>query len=241
MGTAAVAPDDLAKRPGYRADAAGRAEDVTTAKQLWSAAFGDAPPPEIRVFAAGVPRSIPERALAALQRQYADALGVTLTPVVDSSGYAVIASSLGRNIDGATEGATAFTFMFEDGGVDIDELAVPALPQRPADEHVPSAGPAARRPARQVARASSTTTRAASSASTSRTTCSRTSTRASSTSPRSSAASRGATCATSQTPIWAGDNGWLASAWLDTTHPAWQGRPMRCRRPISALALTQNC
>ena len=224
MGAAAVAPDELAKRPGYRTDTAGRAEDIATAKQLWAAAFGDAPPPEIRVFAAGVPRTISERALAALQRQYADAFGVTLMPVVDSSGYAVIASSLGRNIDGAAEGTTAFTLMYEDGGVDIDSWLYPHFrsgqpmntyrlqdPQLDAllDK---SRGEFDNDARRKIGLDIQDYLLAHVNA------------RLEYFAPIERRLTWGYV-RNLQTPIWSGDNAWLASAWLDASHPAWQGRP----------------
>jgi peptide/nickel transport system substrate-binding protein len=121
----ALAADNLAKRPGYRGDSAGRDEDLRQARQLWAAALSDQPIGELRVLCTGVPKIIFERAMPALQRQLSDALGLTITPVVDPSGYALIASALGRNIDGATEGVTQFTLAMEDGGADLDDWLYP--------------------------------------------------------------------------------------------------------------------
>ncbi|MDP9237184.1 MAG: ABC transporter substrate-binding protein [Chloroflexota bacterium] len=121
----ALSDDNLAKRPGYRSDSAGRAEDLQQARQLWAAAAGDRGAGEVKVLFAGVPKTIMERAAPSLQRQLSDALGISVTPVVDASGHVVIASALGRNLDGATEGVTAFTFMMEDGGVDLDDWLYP--------------------------------------------------------------------------------------------------------------------
>ncbi len=113
---------ELAKRPGY---GAARAADIAEAKFLWAAALGDAPIAELNVFFAGVPRVIPERAVDGLTRQLADVLAVQVRPTVDGSGNAVISSALGKNIEGATEGTVSFTFMLEDGGVDLDEWLYP--------------------------------------------------------------------------------------------------------------------
>lgn len=115
----AIADAELAKRPGYRTGSA-RAEDVKAAKQLWSAALGDAAP-DLRIFFAGAPRIIPDQAIDLLQHQVQDALGVHVTASTDPSGYALIASGLRRNLEGASEGVVPFTFNFEDGGVDLDE------------------------------------------------------------------------------------------------------------------------
>jgi len=122
MGAWALASEDLRKRPGYRDDAAGRAADVAEAKKLLAAALGDAgQPADVKVAFAGIPRSIPERAIAAIQQQLRDTLGLNIVPITDPSGYALIAAALGRNLDGATEGVAPFTFALEDGGVDIDD------------------------------------------------------------------------------------------------------------------------
>lgn len=122
MGAWATAPEDLARRRGYSAD---RAADIAEAKQLWSAALGDAPISELPAFFAGVPSVIPDRAVDAISRMVADILGAQLRPSIDASGTAVIGSALGKNIEGATEGTVAFTFMLEDGGVDLDEWLYP--------------------------------------------------------------------------------------------------------------------
>ena len=114
----ALAEDDLLMRPGYIDD---RAAATTQAKQLWSAALGDAPLTELHVLFAGVPRTIPEIAVAAVQRQLGDALGVAVVPQIDPSGDALTAAALRLNIEGAAEGVVAFTFGFEDGGVDLDD------------------------------------------------------------------------------------------------------------------------
>lgn len=116
----AMAEEDLLARPGYRSEDELRQGDVRDAKALWQAAFGDAPP-ELKIFFSGVPRTIPERAVGLIVRQLSETLGVSASTVVDESGYAVVASALGRNIDGATEGVVQFTFGFEDGGVDLDD------------------------------------------------------------------------------------------------------------------------
>lgn len=125
MGSWAADQSALLRRPGYRSDSEGRAADIAEAKQLWSAAFGGAAAPDIRVLFAGVPRLIPDRAVAFVQRQLQDALGMAITPVVDTSGQLLIAAALARNIDGATDGVAPFTFGFEDGGLDLDDWLYP--------------------------------------------------------------------------------------------------------------------
>ena len=114
----AIADADLAKRPGYRTGS-DRADDVKAAKQLWSAALGSAPT-GLRISFAGVPRIIPDKAVALLQRNLQD-VGAQVTTGADPSGYALIASGLRRNLEGASDGVVPFTLNFEDGGVDLDE------------------------------------------------------------------------------------------------------------------------
>jgi len=125
MGDWATPEADLLRRPGYRSDSEGRAADIAAARQLWSAAMGDGAAPPVRVLFAGVPRAIPERAVAFLQRQLREALGLVLEPAVDTSGYLLIAAALERNLEAATAGVTSFTFGFEDGGLDIDDWLYP--------------------------------------------------------------------------------------------------------------------
>lgn len=114
----ALLESDLLRRPGYAED---RAQAVAGAKLLWAAAFGDAPISELRVLSAGVPRTIPEIAVAAVQRQLSEVLGVTVVEQVDPSGDALIAAGFRLNVEGAAEGTASFTFGFEDGGVDLDD------------------------------------------------------------------------------------------------------------------------
>jgi peptide/nickel transport system substrate-binding protein len=117
----AVPEDELLTHPGYRTDPALRAEDMREARQLWQAAVGEGDDTPLRIFLSGVPKTIAERAPLFIHRQLTDVLGAKVETIVDASGYAVIASALGRNIDGATEGVVHFTFGFEDGGVDLDD------------------------------------------------------------------------------------------------------------------------
>jgi hypothetical protein len=118
----AIAHDELLKRPGYREQ---RDEDRAEAKRLWAAATGDAPPGELHLFCAGLPKALPERALTAMQRMLHEVLGATVVTRVDPSGNAVIGAALGRNASGATEGVASFTLAFEDGAVDLDEWLYP--------------------------------------------------------------------------------------------------------------------
>jgi ABC-type transport system substrate-binding protein len=120
----ATTDDDLHRKPGYRTNG-GREEDIAEAKRLWSTALGDAPLGPFAIYVAGVPKSIPERALPALQFQLKQTLGVDLVPSVDPSGYALVSSGLGRNLDGASDGVVAFTLAVEDGGVDLDDWLYP--------------------------------------------------------------------------------------------------------------------
>jgi len=125
MGSWALSPDDLTRRPGYRDDSAGRAADIAEAKKLFVAALGDRPTlVDMKIVFAGIPKSIPERAVGALQQQLR-VVGINVVPVIDPSGFGLIAVALGRNIDGATEGVAPFTFALEDGGVDIDDWLYP--------------------------------------------------------------------------------------------------------------------
>jgi ABC-type transport system substrate-binding protein len=119
-----VAPDDLARRPGYRSDAAGRTDDVRTAKQLWAAAVGTGFV-ELRITFAGVPKAIPDRAIDAIRSQLSGVLGAKVTASTDPTGQAFIAAALVRNAEGATEGIVPCTFAFEDGGVDLDDWLYP--------------------------------------------------------------------------------------------------------------------
>jgi peptide/nickel transport system substrate-binding protein len=114
----AMPESDLLKRPGYADD---RAAAATEARQLWTAAMGDAPATELAVVFAGVPRTIPELAAPAVQRQVGEALGVNVVARTDPSGDALILAALRLNVEGAAEGTVAFTFGFEDGGVDLDD------------------------------------------------------------------------------------------------------------------------
>ena len=114
----------LVREPGYRSDTAGREQDLREAKLLWSAALGSAPV-DLRMIAAGIPRTIPDRAIEALRAQLQGALGVNFIANIDPSGTALIAAALQRNLDGATEGAVTFTLMLEDGGVDLDDWLYP--------------------------------------------------------------------------------------------------------------------
>ncbi len=125
LGSWALSPDDLAKRPGFRGEATGRAEDIAEAKKLFAAATGDRPTLiDVKVLFAGIPKAIPDRAVAALQQQLRP-IGINVVPVLDPSGFGLITVALGRNIDGATEGVAPCTLMPEDGGVDIDDWLYP--------------------------------------------------------------------------------------------------------------------
>lgn len=120
----AIASDDLARRAGYRSDAAGRADDIATAKQLWAAATGSIVT-ELRITFAGVPKAISDRAIAAITRQLGDVLSAKVTATTDPTGQVLIGAAMMRNTEGATEGVAPFTFALEDGGVDLDDWLYP--------------------------------------------------------------------------------------------------------------------
>src|SRR5581483_9615620 len=117
----ALAGNDLLRRPGYRSDAASRADDVAEAKRLWDAAAGDAGVRELHITAAGIPRIIPERAVDAIARDIRDALGVNVTSRTDPTGGVLLAQAFGRNLESAAEGVVPCALMLEDGGVDLDD------------------------------------------------------------------------------------------------------------------------
>jgi ABC-type transport system substrate-binding protein len=125
MSRFAITNDELRKRPGYRSDAAGRDEDIRTAKQNWSAAMGARPITDLRIFFAGIPKLIPEKAAEAIRAQLAQVLGVNVIVQTDASGQVIIGAAYRRNIEGATDGVATFTFGFEDGGVDLDDWLYP--------------------------------------------------------------------------------------------------------------------
>jgi ABC-type transport system substrate-binding protein len=114
----ALADEELSRLPGYDDE---RTQAIAEARQLWSASQGEAPITELRIFVAGAPRTLGELGAAALSRQLREALGVNVVTSVDPTGDALIASGLRLNVEGAADGAVAFTFAFEDGGVDLDD------------------------------------------------------------------------------------------------------------------------
>ena len=224
MGAWALSPDDLAKRPGYRSDDAGRAADIAEAKKLFAAATSDRPTLlDVKVVFGGVPKAIPERAVAALQQQLR-AIGINVVPVIDPSGFGLIAVALGRNIDGATEGVTPFTFMLEDGGVDINDWLYPhfrseqrlnsyRLQDSQLDTMLDKSRAEFDNDARQrigldiqdylVSKVNARIELAA---------------------PVERRLSWGYV-RNYPMPIWYGSNQDLANTWLDTSHPAWRQRP----------------
>jgi ABC-type transport system substrate-binding protein len=114
----AIAQEELLAQPGYLDD---RAAAINEAKQLWSAATGEAPFNTMTMVFSNAPRTIPDFAVAAVQRMLREALGVTVIDQVDPSGGALIAAGLRLNREGASEGTLACTFGVEDGGVDLDD------------------------------------------------------------------------------------------------------------------------
>lgn len=222
MSRWAIDAATLAQRPGYRTAREEREEDMRTARELWRAAFADQPV-ELKVLCAGMPKTIAEKALPPLQRQLQDALGVTVTPTVDASGYAVIASALGRNIDGATEGIVHFTLMLEDGGVDLDDWIYPFHSGQPAntyrleDSTFDGMVDKTRREfdgdeRRKLGLDAQDYL------------LGRLNARIDICAPVQRRLSWGYV-RNSRLPIWNGADGWLADVWLDTSHPAWKNRP----------------
>ena len=116
--------ETLARRAGYRAGAGERDEDVREAKALWDAALGGEPV-DFRIMFAGMPRTIPERAVEAVRAQLQGALGVNVVSQVDPSGTGLISNAYMRNLEAATEGTVSCTFAVEDGGVDLDDWLYP--------------------------------------------------------------------------------------------------------------------
>jgi peptide/nickel transport system substrate-binding protein len=224
MGAWALSPDGLSKRPGYRDDLAGRGEDIAEAKRLFAAATGDRPTLlDVNVVFAGIPKAIPDQAVAALQQQLRP-IGINVVPVIDPSGFGLIEVALGRNIDGATEGVAPCTVMLEDGGVDIDDWLFPQfrseqrlnsyrLQDAQLDDMLDKSRAEFDNDARQrigldiqdylVSKVNARIELAA---------------------PVERRLSWGYVRNYAM-PIWYGSNQDLANAWLDTSHPAWRQRP----------------
>jgi len=116
--------ETLARRPGYRAGAADREADVRESKVLWDAALG-AEAVDFRILYAGLPRTIPERAVEAVRAQLQGVLGVNVMSQVDPSGTGLISNAYMRNLEAATEGVVTCSFAVEDGGVDLDDWLYP--------------------------------------------------------------------------------------------------------------------
>jgi peptide/nickel transport system substrate-binding protein len=217
----AVAQEDLERRPGYRQQ---RDEDAAQARQLWAAGMGDGRVNELRVFFSGVPRIVPERAVPALQRMLQDVLGVTVVPQVDPSGNAVIGSALTRNIEGAADGVVPFTFGFEDGGVDLDDCLYP---------HFRSAQPMNTYRLQDATLDSQLDKQRAEFDNDERHKLglaiqdyllAKVNARIEYLAPIDRRLTWGYV-RNSHHPIWYGSNQALADTWLDTSHPAWSGRP----------------
>ena len=159
--------------PGYRTDAAGRAEDIRDGEAaLGSARSGgatDRAAHRLRRRAESASRNAPSRPSRAQLAGRAGRQRRRRRPT--RAGQALIASALRAQHRRRDRGCRAVHVRARGRRRGPGRLAVPAVPQRPADEHVPPAGRAARRAARQVARRSSTRTRGARSGSTCRTTC----------------------------------------------------------------------
>jgi ABC-type transport system substrate-binding protein len=217
----ATPPAELAKRPGY---GAARKSDITEAKQLWAAALGDAPIGELAIFFAGVPRIIPERAVEAIRRQLFDVLGVPIRPTVDASGSAVIGSALGKNIEGATEGTVSFTFMLEDGGVDLDEWVYPHFRSGDAMNTYRLQDPTLDALLDKQRAEFDEDARRKIGLDVQEYLLANVNARIEYLAPVDRRLTWGYV-RNSHHPLWNGSDFALADTWLDATHPAWQGRP----------------
>lgn len=122
----AIPQEDLEKKPGYRADPEGRAEDQAEARKLWEAAKSDGRAPDvIEALFAGQPRFIPEVALPEMQRMLMETLGVRVQAQVDGTGYTRLFQCLSRNRASDSEGTCAFTWGFDNGWIDLDDWVYP--------------------------------------------------------------------------------------------------------------------
>src|SRR5438105_9250157 len=118
----AIPQGELEQLPGYRADSAGRAEDIAEAKSLWSAANG---PTSMAVLFAGVPGYIPNKALPEFKRQLQETLGLNVEETVDPTGYTSLAQALLQDTSDASQGTTPFTWGYDNGWIDLDDWLYP--------------------------------------------------------------------------------------------------------------------
>lgn len=118
----AIPQSELERLPGYRSDAAGRTEDISEAKSLWSAANG---PASMDVLFAGVPGYIPNKALPEFKRQLLATLGMSVNETIDPTGYTSLAQALLQDTADASQGTTPFTFGFDNGWIDLDDWLYP--------------------------------------------------------------------------------------------------------------------
>ena len=118
----ALPQGEVEKLPGYRSDAAGRADDIAEAKKLWAAASG---PSTLKVLFAGIPSYIPDKAVPEFKRQLKENLGVTVEDSVDPTGYTSLAQALLQDAANADTGTAVMTWGYDNGWIDLDDWLYP--------------------------------------------------------------------------------------------------------------------
>jgi ABC-type transport system substrate-binding protein len=113
---------ELEKKPGYRTDQAGRAEDIAEAKKLWSAAGG---PSSLDIVFAGVPAYIPQKALPEMKRQLREVFNVDGKDEVDPTGYTKLGQCFLNNARDGSEGTCMMSWGFDNGWIDLDDWVYP--------------------------------------------------------------------------------------------------------------------
>ncbi len=219
----ALPQSELLKRPGYRTGS-GRDDDLRTARQLASAALGGAPAGDLRLNVMGLPKVIPDRAVAALRRQVQDALGVRLDIATDPSGYAYMANGLLRNLEGASDGVVPCTLGFEDGGVDLDEWLYPQFRSGGPLNTYRLDDPTLDRMLDRQRQEFDTAARQAQGLAIQDYLLAQVNARIEYLAPVSRRLTWGYV-RNSSMPPWYGSRYKLADTWLDTSHPAWNARP----------------
>jgi ABC-type transport system substrate-binding protein len=213
----------LARRPGYRAGAAERDQDLREAKALWDAALGGAPI-DLRIMFAGIPRTIPERTVEAVRAQLQGALGVNVVSQVDPSGTRLIANAYMRNLEAATEGTVSCTFAIEDGGVDLDDWLYPHFRSGEAMNTYRLQDPQLDALLDRQRREFDVETRRRIGLDAQEYLLANVNARIEIAAPVERRLAWGYV-RNSQMPLWYGSAQDLADVWLDTTHPAFEARP----------------
>jgi peptide/nickel transport system substrate-binding protein len=118
----ALPQSQLLQKPGYRADQAGRAQDLANAKQLWAAASG---PSSIKFIFAGVPSYIPDKARPEIVQELQAALGLNAQVDIDPTGYNGLAQAFLHDAADETSGVYPGSFGFDNGWIDLDDWVYP--------------------------------------------------------------------------------------------------------------------